>query len=141
MFASAITLAAKEPARTSAGLKWTGDLEAAWDASREQQRPLLLFVTMDGCAHCQKMKQTTLRDKDVQQDVQALFIPVAVNEKDAPELVKKLRLRLFPALVVIQPDGEVLESLSGYQTPKQLREKLAPTVRQAAREAKPRITR
>ena len=138
MFASTITLAAKEPAKADTGLKWTGDLATAWETAREQQRPLLLFVTMDGCPHCQKMKQTTLRDKDVQSDLQSGFIPVALNVKDEPELAKKLRLRLFPALVVIQPDGNVLESIGGYQTPKQLREKLSATIRQASREAKPR---
>jgi hypothetical protein len=42
-------------------------------------------------------------------------------------------VRTFPTLVVIQPNGDVVESISGYQTPKQLREKLAPIVRQAAR--------
>ncbi len=110
------------------------DLAAAWETAREQQRPLLLFVTMDGCAHCQKMKQTTLRDKEVQSDLQARFVPVALNVKDEPELVKILRLRLFPAMVVIQPNGDVLESISGYQTPKQLREKLSSTARQASRE-------
>jgi thioredoxin-related protein len=139
--AAAITLSANEPAKTAAGLKWIADLEVAREAALEQQRPLLLFVTMDGCVHCQKMKQTTLRDKDVQNDVRASFIPVAFNEKDEPELVKKLRLRLFPALVVVQPNGTVLESISGYQTPKQLREKLASTIRQASRDAKPRTTR
>ena len=138
VLASTLSLSANEPVKTAAGLKWVGDLDTAWETAREKQRPLLLFVTMDGCVHCQKMKQTTLRDKDVQGDLQTLFIPVALNAKDEPELVKNLRLRLFPAVVVIQPNGDVLESISGYQTPKQLREKLSSTLRQAARETKPR---
>jgi thioredoxin-related protein len=141
MLASTIAVSAKEPAKAGAGLKWTNDLAIAWQAAREQQRPLLLFVTMEGCVHCQKMKQTTLRDEDVQSDLRTRFIPVALNAKDEPELVKVLRLRLFPAMVVIQPDGDVLESINGYQTPKQLRERLSSTVRQAAHEAKPRTNR
>ena len=141
MLASTLAVSAKEPAKVSTGLKWTDDLAMAWQAAREQQRPLLLFVTMDGCAHCQKMKQTTLRDEKVRSDLQARFIPVALNAKDEPELVKVLRLRLFPAMVVIQPNGDVSESISGYQTPTQLRERLSSTVRQALHEAKPRTNR
>lgn len=141
VLASTITLSANEPAKTNTGLKWTGDLATAWETAREKQRPLLLFVTMDGCAHCQKMKQTTLHDKEVQSDLQARFVPVALNVKDEPELVKTLRLRLFPVMVVIQPNGDVLESISGYQTPKQLRDKLSSTLRQASRETKPQTNR
>ncbi len=88
-------------------IAWSGSLTTAWRAAREQQRPLLLFVTMDTCVHCQKMKQTTLKDAAVQSDLKERFIPVALNVKDEPEFI--------------------------YQTPKQLREKLAPIVRQAAR--------
>jgi len=127
VLATALTLHADEPAKTSSGLQWTADLAAAREAAREQQRPLLLFVTMDGCTHCQRMKQTTLRDKDLQRELQAEFIPVMFNVKDQPELVKSLRLRLFPTLVVIQPNGKVRESISGYQTARQLREKLTDT--------------
>ncbi|MCU0961400.1 MAG: thioredoxin family protein [Pirellulaceae bacterium] len=114
-------------------IAWSGSLTTAWRAAREQQRPLLLFVTMDTCVHCQKMKQTTLKDAAVQSDLKERFIPVALNVKDEPEFIKTLRVRTFPTLVVIQPNGDVVESISGYQTPKQLREKLAPIVRQAAR--------
>lgn len=134
VLASTITLIANEPAQTNQGLKWTGDLDAAWTSAREKQRPLLLFVTMDGCVHCQRMKLTTLRDKGVQHDLEKEFVPVTLNAKDKPELVKRLRLRLFPTVVVIQPNGTVMESITGYQSPKQLREKLSATLRQASRE-------
>jgi thioredoxin-related protein len=138
---AAATLAAKEPTKPNTGLKWAPDLATAWETARDRQRPLLIFVTMDGCLHCQKMKQTTLRDKDVQRDVQDEFVPVTLNAKDEPKLIKKLGLTLFPAVVVIHPDGEVLDSISGYQTAKQLREKLSSTLREAARDTTSRKTR
>jgi thioredoxin-related protein len=124
---------ATDPVREEEGVAWSGSLVTAWRAARDQQRPLLLFVTMDTCVHCQKMKQTTLKDAAVQSDLKGRFIPVALNVKDEPEFIKTLRVRSFPTLVVIQPNGDVVESISGYQTPKQLRDKLAPIVRQAAR--------
>ncbi len=140
-YAVAVSLSATEPAQRATELKWVADLESAREAALKEERPMLLFVTMDGCAHCQRMKQTTLRDKGVQGDLQTSFIPVAFNVKDQPELAKRLRLRLFPAVVILGADGEVLQSISGYQTPKQLREKLSSVIRQAARDTQPRTTR
>jgi thioredoxin-related protein len=132
---STVLCGATEPAKDD-GFKWSGDLKAAWEVASEQQRPLLVFVTMDGCPHCQKMKQTTLRDKSVQRDLKSRFVTVALNLKDEPDFIGILRIRTFPAMVVIQPNGDVLESISGYQTPKQLREKLLSTARQASLDKK-----
>jgi thioredoxin-related protein len=125
----------------SAGQPWHSDLKSAWETASEQQRPLLVFLTTDGCAYCQKMKQTTLRDKGVQVDVSTRFIPVVLNAKDEPDLVKLLKIRVYPSVVVIEPSGDVVESISGYQTAKQLRDKLAPKTRQAAREKPSRTVR
>jgi thioredoxin-related protein len=131
---------AAEPVKDD-GIKWSGDLKTAWEVASDQQRPLLVFVTMDGCSHCQRMKQTTLRDKAVQGDLKSGFVLVALNVKDEPEFIKILRIQTFPAMVVIQPNGDVVESISGYQTPKQLREKLSSTTRQASLKKPPRTIR
>ncbi len=120
---------------------WQTDLKTAWETASEQQRPLLVFLTTDGCAYCQKMKQTTLRDKGVQADVSARYIPILLNAKDEPDLVKMLKIRVYPSVVVIEPSGDVVESISGYQSAKQLREKLAPKTRQAVREKPARSVR
>lgn len=140
VLAATIVSGAAEPAKDN-GLKWSSDLNTAWQVASEQQRPLLVFITMDGCAYCQKMKQTTLRDKAVQGDLKSGFVPVALNVKDEPEFIKLLRIHTFPTMVIIQPNGDVLESISGYQTPKQLRDKLSSTTRQASHEKNSRKVR
>ncbi|MHB8972848.1 MAG: thioredoxin family protein [Pirellulaceae bacterium] len=140
LLACSVPSGAAEPAKDD-GVKWSGDLKTAWEVASDRQRPLLVFVTMDGCAYCQKMKQTTLRDKAVQHDLKSGFVLVAVNVKDEPDFIKILQIRTFPAMVVIQPNGDVVESISGYQTPKQLRDKLSSTTRQASREKNPQLVR
>lgn len=125
---------ATDGAREDQGLVWSDNLGTAWRIARDEQRPLLLFVTMDSCLYCQKMKLTTLKDAAVQDELKDRFVPVALNVKDEPEFVRTLRVRTFPTLVVIEPNGDVAESIVGYQTPTQLRDKLAPAARQAARE-------
>jgi thioredoxin-related protein len=134
-------LCAADPVRASGEVAWSGSLVSAWRTAREQQRPLFVFVTMDSCAHCQKMKQVTFKDTQIQGELKARFVPVTLNVEDEPDFVKILRVRSFPTLVVIQPNGDVVESISGYQTPKQLREKLSVAVRQASHEKAGRSAR
>ena len=62
------------------------------------------------------MKQTTFRDKDVQRDIESWFVAVSLNVKDDPAFVKTLGIKIFPATVIIQPNGDVVESLRGYDS-------------------------
>jgi thioredoxin-related protein len=132
---------AAEKAKDKANVQWRPDLKTAWKDAREHQRPLLLLLTMDDCTHCLKMQRTTLQDKTVQGDLKTRFVPVALNIKDAPELVKLLRIRTLPTLVVIRPNGDVVDSIRGYQTPKQLRERLITSVRHASHENRSNASR
>ena len=95
VLASAIFGHAAERKNGESGLSWDHNLKTAWRAARDQQRPLLLFLTIDGCAHCQKMKQTTLQDKHVQNDLQSHFVPVSLNASEEPEFVKLLQVALI----------------------------------------------
>ena len=114
---------------------------AASRTSLETERPLLVFVTMDDCMFCQKMKKTTLLDRQVMSDLQTRFVPVAVNVKDHPDFIKLLTVKSFPTTVVILNNGDVIESITGFQTPTQLHKRLVTTLRQAAREGRATILR
>lgn len=125
---------AVEPASVRGPVAWNQDVRTAWQTSLELQRPLLVFITMDDCMYCQKMKKTTLQDRQVVSDLKSEFVSVAVNVKDQPELVKRLLVKSYPTTVIILNNGDVIDSIAGYQSAKQLHERLVSTLRQAARE-------
>ncbi len=143
LLALAVMGFAAEPAalHPKESLNWDRDVRSAWQTAQETQRPLLVFVTMDDCLFCQKMKKTTLQDRQVVSDLQLQFVPVAVNVKDQPDFVKLLMVKSFPTTVVILNNGDVIDSIAGYQTPKQLHERLLSTLRQAAREQRATVAR
>jgi thioredoxin-related protein len=126
-------VAANQP-RTEQSLQWQGDVREAWQLAQKSDRPLLVFITMDSCLYCEKMKKTTLRDRFVVRDVHSAFVPVTVNLKDVPDLVELLMVKSFPTTVVIHTNGDVIESMSGYQTSRQLRQRLQASLRVVARE-------
>ncbi len=125
---------AAEPASTRESIAWNQDVRTAWQTSIELHRPLLVFITMDDCMYCQKMKKTTLLDRQVVSALRTEFVPVAVNVKDQPELVKRLLVKSYPTTVIILNNGDVIDFIAGYQSAKQLHERLVSTLRQAARE-------
>ena len=134
LLASSTIAGAAERTRGHQTVRWDRDVRVAWQSALSTDRPLLMFLTMDGCLYCQKMKKTTLQDRFVVHDLQSEFVPVALNVKDAPDLVERLQVKSFPTTVIIQTNGDVVESISGYQTPRQLRQRLHATLRQVARE-------
>ena len=127
--------AAAEQTDKSSAIDWERDIRAAWRSAVKADRPLLVFLTMDGCLYCEKMKRTTLQDRHVVGDLTKNFESVTLNLKDAPEFVKQLQVKSFPTTVVIIPNGDVVESISGYQTVKQIRERLHATLRLVAQES------
>lgn len=110
-------------------LNWNRDVRDAWRSAVKANRPLLVFITMDDCIYCRRMKKTTLADQRVVDSLRAQFVPVSLNVKDAPDFVKLLMVKTFPATVVIQPNGDVIRSISGYKGPKQLRYQLHTALR------------
>jgi len=125
---------ADEKSGGSSKLDWDRDVRAVWQTARRTDRPMLVFVTMDSCLYCQKMKKTTLDDRDVIRDLRMHFEPVVLHVKDAPDLVQLLGIKSLPTTVIVLTNGDVVELLSGYQTARQLRQRLHATLRLVARE-------
>ena len=141
LFAVTTAASAADRAQGRNSIPWNRDVKAAWKLALEHQRPLLLFVTTDGCVHCRRMKQTTFKDRGVVNDLRDRFIVVAVKAKQEPELLRRLKIKSVPTTVIILTNGDVIDSISGFQTPKQLRERLLSTYKQASHQGPPRTNR
>jgi len=115
-------------------LAWDRDIHLAWQDAVKTQRPLLVFITMDDCLYCKKMKKSTLQDEQVVDDLRSQFVPVALNAKDAPELMERLKIKSFPTTIVVEINGDVVDAITGYKSASQLRQRLRMTLRRVAQE-------
>lgn len=104
-------------------IAWQQDIESAWNVMKREQRPLLLFVTTDECIHCLRM-QSTLTDAKIVENVQASYVAVAAHERDIPNVTERLQIRVFPTTVLISPQAEVLDIISGYTDSNRLQTRL-----------------
>ncbi len=108
----------------SAADVWETDVDAAWTKATASGRPLVLFITTDGCFFCDKMAQETCRNATVVKDLTDGFVPVIVHAKKNAELVRRMGVQAFPTTVIVSKEAKVMAVMPGYMSVAQMRETL-----------------
>ena len=75
---------------------WSHDVDAAWDETVREGRPLLVFITRSQCKYCVQMKRATLVDEQVANQVMSEFVPLAIDPQSDPALIEELNIRTSP---------------------------------------------
>ena len=96
----------------------------AWTASQESNRPILLFVSMSGCHHCDKMMAESYHTPEMKKMISESFEPVYVTRKAHPKLVKSLKVRWYPTTVLVGPNNKVMDVIEGYVDTKTFRRRI-----------------
>ena len=110
--------------RESRGIQWMEDLDKAWAVARRNDRLLMLYITLDGCAHCEKMQQTTYRDRQVTALVRRRFVAAKLTADEHQEVLKKLGVDYYPTTLIISKDAKVLDAIRGYEQPNRFARRL-----------------
>lgn len=87
---------------------------AAWTASQESNRPILVYVTMPQCPHCSKMIDSTYGCKEVDELVKGSFETVQAGRYTHATLISKLHVRWYPTTVLVGSNNKVLDIIEGY---------------------------
>lgn len=111
---------------------WQTDAEAAFKTSKQEQRPLLLYVGMENCIFCRKMERTTFADEAVVKSLQTEFVTATVQAEKRADLVKWFKITSFPTTVIVSPDGKVIDYLPGYVAPDKMKQRLGMAVTRVA---------
>jgi thioredoxin-like negative regulator of GroEL len=93
---------------------WRHDYRAARHEAQEKGLPLLLDFGTQNCFWCKKLDVTTFRDPAVVRTLNESFIPLKVEAEKEPALTQTLRIESFPTVVFAAPDGQILDTFSGY---------------------------
>ena len=107
------------------GRGWLRDVDQALRVAAAQQRPLLLYITMDGCTYCTKMVQTTLSHPDVRKLIGSSYVAAAIKNSERPDLMQKLKIRSFPTTLLVSPKGQILNQMNGYVDARRFQRQLA----------------
>ena len=87
---------------------------AAWTAAQETNRPILVYVSMPHCPHCDLMIDKTFAQPEVDSMVKSSFETLRVGRNTHAALVAKLNVKWFPTTVLVGPNNKVLDVIEGY---------------------------
>jgi thiol-disulfide isomerase/thioredoxin len=101
------------------GVTFVEDFDAAMLAAQQNRRNLVLYFSASWCQWCRKMDVTTFADRRVA-GLAGQFIWVKIDTDRQNELAAQFDAKALPTVAVINADGEVIASRSGYMTTDQL---------------------
>lgn len=101
-------------------VNWQTDVEPALKTANESGKLVLLKFTADWCGYCKKMERETFTRPAVAATVNEEFVPVLVDADKYQALVKHLKIRGLPAIMIVSPDMVILDRITGYQTEQKL---------------------
>lgn len=111
-----LTLTLLTGSANAAKVNWTEDIEGALQQANQSGQLVLLKFTADWCGYCKKMERETFTQPAVAEVVNTGFVPVLVDADKHKDLVKHLKIRGLPAILIVSPEMVILDRISGYQT-------------------------
>ncbi|CAN5222562.1 hypothetical protein BH11PLA2_BH11PLA2_17540 [soil metagenome] len=118
----ATSLRAAEP------VTWLTDYNVGRKEASEAGKAVCLVIGGEHCIFCRKLEATTLADPSVNALLKQSYVAIKVDGAREADLVRALRVQLYPTTVLAGADGSIHAILNGYVTPEQLRENLSKTL-------------
>ena len=105
----------------------TDYLRSMCDSARRANKTLLFYFHASWCPACRNMEEFVFPDIDVATLLKSRFLFVPLDGRldfDGIEMAQKFNVEVYPTLLAIGADGQLLRSLIGYHGEVQLLEKL-----------------
>jgi len=104
----------KASAANAYEISWLDDYQKGMDISLEQSKPMVLLLYADWCQFSRKMMEDVLQDPRIMK-LHEHFVWVRIDSGKNPEYKDAFEQKSYPKLLVLNPQGDVLKSLDGYQ--------------------------
>ncbi|HEX9009365.1 MAG TPA: thioredoxin domain-containing protein [Holophagaceae bacterium] len=92
-------------------------LDQALAKAAEQRRVVLVDFYTTWCGPCKLLDSTTWRDGKVVALLEQEAIPLKIDAEKEAALSRKYAVDAYPTILLLKPDGSVLDRMVGYQKP------------------------
>ena len=92
--------------------------DAALKKAKSEDKVVMVDFFTTWCGPCKKLDQTTWKDTSVQAWLEERTIALKIDAEKERELAGKYRVRAFPTMLFIDPDGSVVGTITGYHDAK-----------------------
>ena len=92
-------------------------VDRALAKAAEQRRVVLIDFYTTWCGPCKLLDRTTWRDEKVIALLKQEAIPLKIDAERDPALSRTYAINAYPTILLLRPDGLVLDRMVGYQDP------------------------
>lgn len=89
-------------------LTWQTWDEAAFEAARASDRPILLLIVASWCRFCRELENTTFADPDIIARIEELYIPIRVDKDRRPDINVRYNCGGWPTIAFMTPLGDLI---------------------------------
>lgn len=89
-------------------IHWHEWENGAFRAAREQNKPVMLFLSAFWCRYCQRMDEDALSDRENMALLNAYFVALRVEDAKRPDIDARYNLNGWPTIAFFTPAGELL---------------------------------
>jgi len=89
-------------------IHWFEWEEPAFSKAREENRPVMLFLSAFWCRYCQRMDEEALSDRENMALLNAYFVALRVENATRPDIDARYNLDGWPTVAFFTPLGELL---------------------------------
>lgn len=114
MLALVATLTSNILAQSPARVAWVDGYREARREAKLKNLPILIDVGGPNCTYCRQMDATTLSHPAVVEMLNSRFVPLKLDGSRERELVNGLGVRVYPTIIIADPQGQVLASAEGF---------------------------
>ena len=106
------------PVSATAGAPFlTLSLDRALARAAEQRRVVLVDFYATWCGPCNLLDRTTWIDVKVIALLEREAVPLRIDAEKEADLSRRYAIHAYPTILLLRPDGSVLDRMVGYQTP------------------------
>jgi uncharacterized protein len=89
-------------------IRWHEWGDEAFREARQQDKPLMLFLTAFWCRFCQRMDEGAFSDDENIALLNAYFIAIRAEDTQRPDVNTRYNLNGWPTIAFMAPEGELL---------------------------------
>ncbi len=111
-------------------ISWIEGYNKARITGTASDRPVLLFLTTDGCRHCVRMERDAFKNQTIVRRIRQSFVAAKLHLDSDSKLAEQLKITIYPTTIIIHPDGKILDYARGYLSSDELGARMATATRQ-----------